>query len=73
MVGILTHETIKQKQQEIEVRALAALLNCDDENVREDAMLKLCNIAFPEMLADKVNNYDPNKDKKLFEYLEDDK
>ena len=52
MVGILTNETIKQKQQEIEVRALAALLNCDNENVREDAMLKLCNIAFPEMLAE---------------------
>ena len=50
MVGI-HYEQIKQKQQEIEVRALAALLHCDDENVREDAMLKLCNFAFPEMLA----------------------
>tara|TARA_B100000424_G_scaffold252488_1_gene228842 strand:+ start:958 stop:1176 length:219 start_codon:yes stop_codon:yes gene_type:complete len=71
MVGI-HYEELKIRQQEVEVRALAALLNCGDKNVREDAMLKLCNFAFPEMLTDKINNYDANKDKKLFEYMEDD-
>ena len=51
MVGI-HYEELKIRQQEVEVRALAALLNCDDRNVREDAMLKLCNFAFPEMLVE---------------------
>ena len=48
-------ERNKLRQQEIEVRALVALLNCDDENVREDALIKLCNYAFPECLAEKIN------------------
>ena len=70
MVGILNYEEQRLRQQEIEVKALVALLNCDDENVREDAMLKLCNFAFPECLTDEINNYNTRKDKKLFDYLE---
>jgi len=47
-MGVVEWEHNRLKQKEIEVRALVALLNCDDDNVREDALLKLCNYAFPE-------------------------
>lgn len=61
MVSFEIHKQNEIRKQEIEVRALVALLHCDDENVREDAMLKLCNFAFPEILADKINNLENKK------------
>ena len=59
---IVHYELVKLKQQEIEVRALVALLNCDDENVREDALIKLCNYAFPECVAEEIDNQSNLKD-----------
>ena len=59
---IVHYELVKLKQQEIEVRALVALLNCDDEHVASDAMLKLCNFAFPELVAKEINNQSNLKD-----------
>ena len=42
-MGVFDFEENRLRQQEIEVRALVALLNCNDHNVREDALHKLCN------------------------------
>ena len=54
-MGVFDFEENRLRQQEIEVRALVALLNCNDHNVREDALHKLCNYAFPECLAEPIN------------------
>ena len=54
-MGVVEFEQNRLKQKEIEVRALVALLNCNDHNVREDALVKLCNYAFPECLAETIN------------------
>jgi len=59
---VIQFEHIKLKQKEIEVRALVALLNCNDENVREDALIKLCNYAFPECVAENITNQSNLKD-----------
>ena len=53
MVGILTNETIKQKQQEIEVRALIALVQYS-KVYRIDAIHKLKKIAFPDKVAEEL-------------------
>tara|TARA_Y100000296_G_scaffold52810_1_gene60414 strand:- start:388 stop:597 length:210 start_codon:yes stop_codon:yes gene_type:complete len=65
MVGILTHEKIKQRQQEIEVRALVALmihgkesfLTSDGHWIKPKKMAEeaLYNIAFPNKVAEKIN------------------
>ena len=56
MVGILTNETIKQRQQEIELKALIALVKQDVViAMRIDAVRKLHEIAFPDNVADKIN------------------
>ena len=65
MVGILTHEKIKQGQQEIEVRALVALmihgkesfLTSDGHWIKPKKMAEeaLYNIAFPNKVAEKIN------------------
>lgn len=54
MVG--THyEQIKQKQKEIEVRALVALAAYGTPLQNSEACQKLREIAYPEILADKIN------------------
>jgi hypothetical protein len=55
MVGILTHEKIKQAQKEIEVKALIALIEHGNPFVKAEATKKLWNIAFPESLAEEIN------------------
>lgn len=56
MVGILTHEKIKQRKKEIEVKALVALLNQEvNPSMRIDASIRLYEIAFPDKLAKKIN------------------
>ena len=56
MVGILTHENIKQRKKEIEVKALVALLNQEvNPSMRIDASIRLYEIAFPDKLAKKIN------------------
>ena len=56
MVGILTHEIIKQKQKEIEVRALIALTQQDViVHAKLEAVHKLIEIAYPDKLAKKIN------------------
>ena len=55
MVGILTHETVKQKQQEIEVMALTALAAHGTPLQNSEACQKLREIAYPEILQDKIN------------------
>tara|TARA_Y100001937_G_scaffold104391_1_gene144310 strand:- start:525 stop:755 length:231 start_codon:yes stop_codon:yes gene_type:complete len=54
MVGILTNETIKQKQQEIEVKALAALLEHGNFYYSNQAQLRLAQIAMPDLIADEL-------------------
>ncbi len=55
MVGILTHEKIKQRQKEIEVRALVALVKYGYEHHKNKALAKLHDIAHPELLAQKID------------------
>ena len=56
MVGILSHEKIKQRKKEIEVKALVALLNQEvNPSMRIDASIRLYEIAFPDKLAKKIN------------------
>ena len=65
MVGILTHEKIKQAQKEIEVKALVALmvhgkesfLTSDGHWIKPKQMAEeaLFDIAFPNILANKIN------------------
>ena len=63
MVGILTNETIKQKQQEIEVKALTALLEhystepfrMREPIARQQVIARLKQIAFPVELAEQIN------------------
>ena len=55
MVGI-HFEELKLKQQEIEVRALTALVHQDAIAIyRIEAARKLYQIAFPDKLADELN------------------
>ena len=54
MVGILTHETIKQKELEIEVKALAALLEHGNFYYSNQAQLRLAQIAMPDLVADEL-------------------
>jgi hypothetical protein len=59
---IVHYELVKLKQQEIEVRALVALLKVEEDDVREEALLKLVNYAFPESLTEEINNQSNLKD-----------
>jgi hypothetical protein len=54
MVGILTNETIKQKQLEIEVKALAALLQHGNFYYSNQAQLRLAQIAMPDLVAEEL-------------------
>jgi len=53
MVGI-HYEELKLRQQEIEVKALVALLKYGNEYVKSDATKALRRIAFPDKLADEL-------------------
>ena len=54
MVGI-HYEELKMRQQEVEVRALAALAAYGTPLQNSEACQKLREIAYPEILADKIN------------------
>ena len=55
-MGIVQVEQNRLKQQEIEVKALIALMNQEVIiSMRIDAVRKLHQIAFPEALAAKIN------------------
>tara|TARA_Y100001937_G_scaffold96445_1_gene131127 strand:+ start:36 stop:218 length:183 start_codon:yes stop_codon:yes gene_type:complete len=54
MVGILTHETIKQKELEIEVKALTALLEHGNHYYSKQAERRLFEIAMPDLLAEQL-------------------
>tara|TARA_R110002072_G_scaffold293844_1_gene463492 strand:+ start:323 stop:511 length:189 start_codon:yes stop_codon:yes gene_type:complete len=54
-MGVVQFEELKIRQQEIEVKALVALIKQDVViSMRIDAVRKLHEIAFPEMLAEKI-------------------
>ena len=54
MVGI-HYEELKIRQQEVEVRALAALAKSGTKPQKYMACKRLEEIAFPESLAEKIN------------------
>ena len=53
MVG-MHYEELKQKQQEIEVKALAALLEHGNFYYSNQAQLRLAQIAMPDLVADEL-------------------
>ena len=55
MVGILTHEKIKQGQQEIEVKALVALCKHGNHVQKFEALKHLEAIAYPNKVAEEIN------------------
>jgi len=59
-MGIVEYEKNRLRQQEIEVRALVALLNwgtttSESMNIKKECVQKLYDIAFPDKLAQKIN------------------
>jgi len=54
-MGILDLEQNRLRQQEIEVRALIALFNSNNEVVSFKARQRLEDIAYPEDLVKKIN------------------
>tara|TARA_Y100000310_G_scaffold60869_1_gene56138 strand:+ start:174 stop:473 length:300 start_codon:yes stop_codon:yes gene_type:complete len=56
MVGILNYEEQRLRQQEIEVKALVALCKYGNRIQRFEALKHLQFFAYPEMLAEKINN-----------------
>tara|TARA_R100001163_G_C4928152_1_gene105302 strand:- start:241 stop:456 length:216 start_codon:yes stop_codon:yes gene_type:complete len=56
-MGIVQVEQNRLRQQEIEVRALVALAAYGSNPQKYMACKKLEDIAHPERLADKINNY----------------
>ena len=55
-MGIVQVEQNRLRQQEIEVKALIALTNQDVfRDFKHQAIAKLREIAFPELLAEKIN------------------
>ena len=54
-MGIVHVEELKLRQQEIEVQALIALMNQDVfRDFKHQAIAKLREIAFPELLAETI-------------------
>jgi len=47
-MGIVQVEQNRLRQQEIEVRALIALANCEDKILASKAIRSLCHICWPE-------------------------
>ena len=55
-MGVVDFERNRIRQQEIEVKALVALIKQDVViSMRIDAVRKLHELAFPEVLAEKIN------------------
>jgi hypothetical protein len=54
-MSVVEFETMKIRQQEIEVRALVALLNTETLTIKRKCEAKLYGIAFPESLVEKIN------------------
>lgn len=55
-MGVVDFETNRLRQQEIEVRALVALMRFGRRADRRlEAEGRLCEIAFPDELANKIN------------------
>jgi len=54
-MGVFDLERNRMRQQEIEVRALVALFNSSNEVVSFKARQRLEDIAYPEELAEKIN------------------
>tara|TARA_Y100000401_G_scaffold101954_1_gene91892 strand:- start:386 stop:565 length:180 start_codon:yes stop_codon:yes gene_type:complete len=54
MVGILTHETVRQKQLELELKALDLIATHGNTYNKTDVIKRLYEIAFPEKLANKL-------------------
>jgi hypothetical protein len=55
-------ERNKIRQQEIEVQALVALLKKGNHHWAKKAERRLAEIAFPELLAEKINKIEDFKD-----------
>ena len=54
-MGVVEYERNRLRQQEIEVKALVALIKQDVViSMRIDAVRKLHELAFPEVLAEKI-------------------
>jgi len=54
-MGVVEYERNRLRQQEIEVKALVALIKQDIViSMRIDAVRKLHELAFPEVLAEKI-------------------
>jgi len=68
MVG-MHYEELKLRQQEIEVKALVALLEHSNGQGKKDVVTKLVQIAFPEKLADKLEQEDKKQTKFFTEEL----
>ena len=59
-MGIADYENNRLRQQEIEVRALVALMRFGRSHGRKvEAESRLCEIAFPETVAEKINQEEP--------------
>ena len=54
-MGVVHFEELKLRQREIEVRALVALLDHSSKKGKEEVITKLVEIAFPEKLAEFIN------------------
>ena len=54
-MGVIDFEKNRLKQKEIEVQALVALLEHGDLGGKIKAERRLAEIAFPELLAEKIN------------------
>ena len=54
-MGVVDFETNRLRQQEIEVRALVALAAYGSPLQNSEACQKLREIAYPEMLIEKIN------------------
>jgi hypothetical protein len=55
-MGVVQFEELKIRQQEIEVRALVALMKKGNYHWRIKAERRLAEIAFPELLSDYIND-----------------
>jgi len=50
-MGIIEYEELRLKQQEIEIKALIALMNHKNAQVAFDATMRLQQIAYPDELV----------------------
>jgi len=63
-MGVFDYEVKRIKQQEIEVKALVALMRFGRNSGRRlEAESRLCKIAFPETVAKEINEENHKQDK----------